>query len=124
MNARLALQPPDIFHDLIDILGGDAFDLRHVAKFPMVRPDAVGCSPLEGRIPVMIRFVDLMHERRSVIGSCRLRPMTSRTVRIEFGFAHLEFGRHRTAPDRLLWLRGVAGHEEAQRQQPYSDLRS
>ena len=82
----------------------------------MVCPDAVGRSPLEGRIPVMIRFVDLMNERRSVIGSCRLRPMTGCTVRIEFGFAHLELRRHRTAPDRLLWLRGVAGHEEAQRQ--------
>ena len=61
LNARLALKPPDILHDLIDILRRDAFDLRHIAKFPMVRLDAVGRSPLEGRIPVMIRFVDLMH---------------------------------------------------------------
>ena len=61
LNARLALEPPDILHDLIDILGADAVDLRHVAEFPMVRLDAVGRSPLEGRIPVMIRLVDLMH---------------------------------------------------------------
>jgi hypothetical protein len=36
----------------------------------------------------------------------------------------LELRRHRTTPNRLLWLRGVAGDEEAQRQQPYSNLRS
>jgi hypothetical protein len=59
-----------------------------------------------------------------MIGSCRLRPMTGRTVRIELGFTHLELGWHRTAPNRLLWLRGVAGDEEADRQQPYSDMRS
>ena len=61
LNARLALQPPDILHDLIDTLWGDAVDLRHVAELPMVRPDAVGCCQLEGRIPVMVRLVDLMH---------------------------------------------------------------
>jgi hypothetical protein len=61
LNARLALQPPDILHDLIDILRGDAVDLRHVAEFPMVRLDAVGCRQLEGLIPMMVRLVDLMH---------------------------------------------------------------
>ena len=60
-NTGLFLQPPDILHDLIDVLGSEAFDVRHVAKFPMVRLDAVGRRPLEGRIPVMIRLVDLMH---------------------------------------------------------------
>lgn len=61
LNARLALEPSHILHDLIDILEGNALDLRHVPKFPMVRLDAVGRRPLEGRIPVMIRLVDLMH---------------------------------------------------------------
>jgi hypothetical protein len=61
LNARLALQPPHILHDLIDILRSDAVDLRHVAEFPMVRLDAVGCRQLEGLIPVMVRLVDLMH---------------------------------------------------------------
>ena len=61
LNARLALKPSDILHDLIDIFGGDSFDLRHVAKFPMVRLDA-GCrSPLKGGIPVMVRLINLMH---------------------------------------------------------------
>ncbi len=61
LNARLALKPSDILHDLIDIFGGDPFDLRHVAKFPMVRLDA-GCrSPLKGGIPVMVRLINLMH---------------------------------------------------------------
>ena len=61
LNAGLALKPSDILHDLIDIFGGYPFDLRHVAKFPMVRLDA-GCrSPLKGGIPVMVRLINLMH---------------------------------------------------------------
>ena len=61
LNACLALQPAHILHDLIDIPGGHTFDLRHIAEFPMVRLDAVGCSPLEGRISMMVRLVNLMH---------------------------------------------------------------
>ena len=61
LNTRLALQPPHILHDLIDILRSDGVDLRHVAELPMVRPDAVGRRQLECLIPVMVRLVDLMH---------------------------------------------------------------
>ena len=61
LNAGLALLPPDILHDLIDICRSDGVDLRHVAEFPVVRLDAVGGRPFEGFIPVMVRFVDLMH---------------------------------------------------------------
>jgi hypothetical protein len=61
LDACLALQPPHILYDLIDIRWGDGIDLRHVAEFPMVRLDAVGCSPFEGFIPVMVRLVDLMY---------------------------------------------------------------
>jgi hypothetical protein len=61
LNAGLALQPPDILHDLIDICRSDGVDLRHVAELPVVRIDAVGGSPLEGLVSVMVRFVDLMH---------------------------------------------------------------
>jgi len=113
LNARLALQPPHIFHDLIDIPRSDAFDLRHVAELPMVCPNAVGRSQLEGLIPVMVRLVDLIYERRSVVGSHRLFPMTGRTARVEYGFARLEFGRHRATSSRWLGLRGIAGDEKA-----------
>ena len=61
LNACLALQPAHIFYDLIDISGGHAFDLRHIAELPMVRLDAVGRSSLEGRIPVMIRLIYFVH---------------------------------------------------------------
>ena len=61
LNACLALQPPHILHDLIDVLRSDGVDLRHVAEFPMVCLDTVGRSILEGLIPVMVRLVDLMH---------------------------------------------------------------
>jgi hypothetical protein len=61
LNTRLALLPPHILHNLIDICRSDGVDLRHVAEFPMVRLDAVGGRPFEGFIPVMVRFVYLMY---------------------------------------------------------------
>lgn len=61
LNACLTLEPAYILHDLIDIPGSHAFDLGHIAELPMVRLDAVGRSPLEGLIAVMVRLIDLMH---------------------------------------------------------------
>jgi hypothetical protein len=61
LDAGLALLPPHILHDLIDICGSDGVDLRHVAEFPVVRLDAVGGRPFEGFIPVMVRLIDLMY---------------------------------------------------------------
>ena len=97
LNTCLTLEPAYILHDLIDIPGGHAFDLGHIAELPMVCLDAVGCSPLEGLIAVMVGLVDLMHERRPVVCSCRLFSMTGRTVRVECGFARLELSRYKTA---------------------------
>jgi hypothetical protein len=126
LDAGLALQPPDILHNLIDIGRSDGVDFRHVAKLPMVRLDAVGRRPLEGLVSVMVRLVDLMHQRRSVVGAHALFPMTDRTVRIECGFARLELGRHSAAYGlcRLWRLCGVAGSEEAKPQQKRSDLKT
>ncbi len=104
LDAGLALEPPDIFHDLIDILRSHAFDLRHVAEFPMVRLDSVGRSPLERGIAMMVRLIDLMHQRRSVVGSRRLVSMAGRAVGVEFRFACLEVGWRRTASSRLFRL--------------------
>ena len=60
LNADLALLPPHILHDLINICRSDGVDLRHVAEFPVVRLDAVGGCPFEGLIPVMVWLIDLM----------------------------------------------------------------
>lgn len=124
LDASLALEPSNILHDLIDVLGSDAIDLWHIAKFPMVRLDAVGRSPLEGGIAMVVRLIDLMDQWRSVVGARRLLPVAGSTVSIECGFAYLELSRHRTASSRWLGLRGIASHEEAQHQEPYADLRS
>src|SRR5262249_24758722 len=104
LNSCLALKPAHILHDLINIRRSHAFDLRHVAELPMMRCDAIGRSSLEGRIHVMVRLIDLMHQWRSVVGSSRLFPMTGCTGCIKSGFARLKFYRHRAAPDRLYWL--------------------
>jgi hypothetical protein len=60
LNADLALLPPHILHDLINICWSDGVNLRHVAEFPVVRLDAVGGRPFEGLIPVMVWLIDLM----------------------------------------------------------------
>jgi hypothetical protein len=117
LNACLALQPPHILHDLIDICRSDGVDFRHVAELPMVRLDTDGCSSLKGLISVMVRLIDLMHQRRSMVSSRCVFPMTGQTVCVEAGFARLELGWHSAAHGclcRLCGLCGVAGHEEAQ----------
>ena len=127
LDACLTLKPAHIFHNLIDIAGCHAFDLGHIAELPMVRLDAVGGGPLESLISVMVRLVDLMHERGSLVRPHRLFSMTGCTICVECSFADLELGRHRRACDclcRLCGLCGIAGHEKAQPQQPYSDLKS
>ena len=61
LDAGLALLPPHILHDLINICRSDGVDLRHIAEFPVVCLDAVGRRPFEGLIPVMVRLVNFMH---------------------------------------------------------------
>ena len=123
LDAGLALEPPDILHDLIDIFSRRALDLRHVAKFPMVRFDTVGRSPLKGRISMMVRLIDLMHQWRSLIGPRRLFPMAGGAVGGELRLTCLEFHWYRGPSNRLLRLRGIAGHEKAHDEQPHSDMR-
>ncbi|MCG3778355.1 MAG: hypothetical protein JW388_1073 [Nitrospira sp.] len=113
VNASLALEPPDISDDLIDFVRSDAIDLGHVAKIPMVRLHSIRHSPLERGIAMMVRLVNLMHQRRSMVGSCRLASVAGHAVGIKFPFASLKLGRNRTAPNRWLGLRRIACHEEA-----------
>src|SRR5574342_868472 len=66
-DAGLALQPPNILDDLIDILARDCVDLRHVPELPVVCLHPVGCSPLERLIAVVVGFIDLVHEWRTLL---------------------------------------------------------
>lgn len=68
-DAGLFLEPADVFHDLFDVIRFHGVDLRHVAELPMVRLDAVGGGPLEGDIAMVIRLIDFVHERRTLLGS-------------------------------------------------------
>lgn len=123
LNTGLALEPPDILHNLIDVISRRALDLRHVAKFPMVRLDAVGRSPLKRGIAMMVRLIDLMHQRRSMVGPRRLFPMTGCAVGGELRLTDLEFHWYRGPSNRLLGLRGIAGYEKAHEEQPHSNMR-
>src|SRR5262249_39671256 len=66
---RLLLEPANVPHNLINVLGGHTLDLRHIAELPMVCTNAVRSRHLKRRIAVMVRLVDFVDQRRAVIGS-------------------------------------------------------
>ena len=74
-NAGLFLEPADVFHDVIDLLGFHCIDLRHVAELPMMSLDAIGRRSLKRRVAVMIRLIDFVDERWTLSGSDSADPM-------------------------------------------------
>ena len=124
LDACLTLQPAYILHDLIDIAWGHALDLWHIAELPVVCLDAVGCSPLESLISVVVRLIDLMDERGAVVRSCCLFSMAGRTICIECRFTSLELGRYRPAGGYGFWrLRRIAGCKKTEHQEPCAELK-
>ena len=103
-DSGLPLEPADITSDLLDIPGGHAFDLRHVAEFPMMSSDAELRRAQKRRVAVMIGLVDLMDEWRTLLSAGCLRAMTGGAMCVELGFTSLEFRRHRSAADSGLRL--------------------
>jgi hypothetical protein len=93
-NAGLLLKPPHIPDDLIHIVGADGVNLGHVAEFPMVSANTIGSRALEGGIPMMIRFIDFVHEGRALTGAHRCRPVAGRAVGFELGLPGLQVSRH------------------------------
>lgn len=100
--AGLLLEPADIFHNLIDVRGGYAFYLRHIAESPMVCTNPVRCRQLKRRIAVMVRFVDLVDERRAMISPSGSLAMTHRATGVELGFTRLKLSRNSSPTYRLL----------------------
>jgi len=121
INPGLALKPSHISNDVIDIRSRHPLDLRHVAELPMVRADAMFSRPLEGDIGVMIRFVNLMHQRRTLLRPHSSYAMTGGTVGCKLRLTDLNICRSRIG-GRLarFWIRGpgLAGgqyrYQEAQ----------
>ena len=61
-------------------------DLRlrgHVAEWPVMPANALSCGQNEGSIGMMSRIVDVMDERRALVGACFICAMTKGTIRIE-----------------------------------------
>ena len=58
----------------------------------MMSPDTVERGALEGDIGMMVRLINLVHQRRSLGGSGRARAMTSRAMSGKFGFTGLKLG--------------------------------
>jgi len=97
--------------DLLDVPRRHSFDFRHVAEFPMVGSDAEFRSAQKRRVAVMIRLINLMDERGTLLSAGRLRAMTGGAVSVELGFTRLEFRRNRSAADSGLGLgRVTCGH--------------
>lgn len=68
----------------------------------MVSANAVGRRELKGGIAMMVRFVDLMDQRRAVVGPGRLSAMTHRAMSVELRFPNLKLGWNRSLTHRLL----------------------
>lgn len=89
----------------------------------MVGSDAEFRSAQKRRVAVMIRLVNLMDERGTLLSAGRLRAMTGGAVSVELGFTRLKFRRNRSAADSGLGLgRVTCGHcgkgdREGQRRQ-------
>ena len=69
LDTGLALKPSNVANDLLDVLGGDAFNLGHVAEFPVMGTDTVRCRQLKRGIAVVLRFVDFVDQRGAMIGA-------------------------------------------------------
>ena len=92
LDPSLPLEPPHVNGNLGDIVRGDTLDLRHIAEFPVVGADAPARCKLERGISVMTRFVNLVHERRTLRRADRPLAMAAGTIGVELGLPLLEFG--------------------------------
>ncbi len=97
LDARLTLEPPHVPDDVGNVTRSHRFDLRHVAEIPMMRTDSAGCRHLEGLIAVMIRLINLVHERRAVIGPSPSFTVADRAIGFELRLAGPEFRWDRTS---------------------------
>jgi hypothetical protein len=74
----------------------------------MVRTHAVLCCALECHIGMMIRFIDLMNQRRTLLGSDTPYAVTGGAIGREFGLADLQLrGRYPTGRLRRVLIGGV-----------------
>ena len=119
-DSRLLLEPADVLDDVADVIGRHFFNLRHVAEFPMMRLDTVGGSPLERGVSVVIGLVDLVNERRALLGPDTADSMTRRTVGNELLFPDSEFSRYGLRGALRLALALTARRSSSQRKHKYT----
>ena len=74
------MKPAHVLDDLLDVCRGDRLDLRHVAEFPMMSFDAEFRGPEKGGIAMVIRFINLMDERRTLLCAGRLWSVAGRAM--------------------------------------------
>lgn len=106
--AGLLLEPANIFHNLIDVLGSYALDFRHIAKFPMVSANAVCRGQLKGRIAMMARLIDFVDQRRAMISPGSSLAVTHRATGVELRLTTLKLSGNRSLIHRLFRRGGIA----------------
>ncbi len=104
INSGLALQPSHVPNDVVNVTGFQPFDLRHVAELPMVSANADLHCPLKSDIGVMIGFVNLMYERRTLLRPHSSNTMTGGTGSAKFRLTRLNVHR-RSDSGRLCAIR-------------------
>ncbi len=97
VNPCLPLEPSHISNDLLNISRHHPFDFRHIAELPVVCTDAILRRALEGDIGVMIRFINLMYQWRTLLGPDTSHTVASGTIGAEFRLAHLNIRRRRSS---------------------------
>lgn len=74
-DAGLALEPTNIADDLLDVPGGHGIDFRHVAELPVVRSDAELRRAQKGGVAMVIRLINLVDQRRTLLSARGLWTM-------------------------------------------------
>ena len=96
------MKPAHVLDDVLDVCRGNRLDLRHVAEFPMMSFDAEFRGPEKGRIAMVIRFINLVDERRTLLCAGGLWSVARRAMRVEFRLSCLQFRRNRAPARRRL----------------------
>ena len=88
-DAGLPLKPANVADDLLDIRRRDPLDLRHVTELPVMGFDAEFRSAQKGGVAVMIGLINLVDQRRALLGAGGLCTVAGGAMGVELRLARL-----------------------------------
>ena len=88
-DAGLPLKPANVAGDLLDVRRRDPLDLRHVTELPVMGFDAEFRSAQKGGVAVMIGLINLVDQRRALLGAGGLCTVAGGAMGVELRLARL-----------------------------------